>query len=145
MAFAWLALMPQVHAAPVTVGDHSFEGNGLAAGGWSNDLGPEGLETGGANSGAGSEEWISGCSADGTDHLGTNSGHEVWQDLAATDQANTRYTLTIASGQRSGFTEAGNQTTDALADSAGPVFASAFIDASPPHGGKLFRCWRSDF
>ena len=127
MAFAWLALMPQVHAAPVTIGDQSFEGNGLAAGGWSNDLGPEWLETGGPNSGPGVEEWISAIAADGTDHLGTSFDHEVWQDLAATNQANTRQTLPIDSGHRSGFTETGNQTTYALADSTGNVFASALI------------------
>lgn len=137
LAFAWLAMMPQVHAAPVTIGDHSFEGNGLAAGGWSNDLGPEWLETGGPSSGAGFEEWISGFSAEGTEHLGTNSGHDVWQDLAVTYQANTRYTLTIAYGHRSGFTEAGNQTTYALADSTGTVFASTFIDASPLTAGSF--------
>ena len=95
-AIAWLATALVALAAPVAIGDHRFEGNSLSAGGWSNNLGPEWLETAGPNSGSGFEEWINGFSADGTDHLGTAAGHDVWQDLAVTYQANTRYTLELA-------------------------------------------------
>ncbi|MDA7649507.1 hypothetical protein N8580_04145 [Akkermansiaceae bacterium] len=59
----FLLLAPFVHAAPLVIGDHSFEGNDLAAGGWSTAVGPEW-------SGSGFEEFITGFSAEGTDHLG---------------------------------------------------------------------------
>ena len=59
-AIAWLATALVALAAPVAIGDHSFEGNSLSAGGWSNNLGPEWLETAGPNSGSGFEEWIPG-------------------------------------------------------------------------------------
>ena len=124
-------------AAPVTIGDPSFEGNGLASGGWSNDLSPEWQETGGPSNGAGFEEYIENFAAEGTDHLGMGSGHAVWQDLGQTYQANTVYTLTISAGRRSGQSSPGNQTTYALESPGGTTFASAFFDASTIPGGTF--------
>lgn len=121
-------------AAPVVVGDSSFERNDLTAGGWSNDLSPEWQETGGPSNGAGFEEFINGFAAEGTDHVGLNAGHTIWQDLGVTYEANTIYTLTVATGHRAGQTNAGNQSTYSLATPAGTTFASALLDAStlPP-------------
>ncbi|MDA7862350.1 lamin tail domain-containing protein [Akkermansiaceae bacterium] len=126
----FLLLAPFVHAAPLVIGDHSFEGNDLAAGGWSTAVGPEW-------SGSGFEEFITGFSAEGTDHLGMESGAQVTQDLAATYQANTRYTLTISMGNRPGFTNAGNQTTCRLADNTGTIYVSGAADASPIGAGSF--------
>jgi hypothetical protein len=125
--FLGLALL---RAAPVPVGDYSFETNNLAAGQWSYDLGPEWQEAGGPGSGEGFEECITGFVADGTDHLGMQFGHAVWQDLGTAYQANTRYTLTVAVGNRNGSTSSGNQSQYLLADALGNVFATGILDAS---------------
>jgi hypothetical protein len=117
-------------SAPITVGDSSFEGNTLDSGGWSNDLSPEWNETGGPNNGSGFEEYINGFSAQGTDHLGLNSGHSVWQDLGEAYQADTVYTLTIAAGNRAGQTTAGNQSGYSLRSSAGATYASGTQNGS---------------
>ncbi|MDB4302601.1 lamin tail domain-containing protein [bacterium] len=117
-------------AAPITVGDPSFEGNTLASGGWSNDLSPEWSETGGRNNGNGFEEYVNGFSAQGTDHLGLNTGHSVWNDLGETYQADTIYTLTVAAGNRAGQTSAGNLSEYSLRSSTGTIYASANQDAS---------------
>lgn len=120
----------QLTAAPVPVGDFSFETNSLAAGQWTYDLEPEWKEAGGPNNGAAFEEYITGFTAEGTDHLGMVSDHDVWQDLVATYQANTRYTLTVAVGNRNGSTITGNQSQYLLADSAGAIYATGIFDAS---------------
>jgi hypothetical protein len=117
-----LSLSPHGIAAPLAIGDASFEGNSINAGGYTHNLSPEWQETNGPNNGNGFEEYITGFSSTGTDHLGMELGHDVWQDLAVTYQANTRYTLTVAVGNRSaGQTMAGNLSTYSLADSTGVV------------------------
>ena len=121
--------------APVSIADHSFESNpsgDLSGGGtsWSNNLSPEWEETGGPSNGSGFEEYIAGFSAEGTDHLGMNAGHEVWQDLGETYQANTIYTLTVAVGHRAGQTGGGNQSTYSLRASDGTSYATESYDAS---------------
>jgi len=136
-ALAAIALAAGLRADPVTLGDPSFEGNVLNAGQWTNDLGPEWQETNGPNNGNGFEEFISGFSSDGTDHLGMNPGHDVWQDLGVIYQADTRYTLTVAVGNRSGTTQSGNLSTYALADTNGTVFGSAAFDASRIRAGTF--------
>ena len=129
-AAAILASAPLAHSTAVTVGDYSFEGNSLTPGQWTNDLSPEWQETGGPNNGNGFEEYITGFVADGTDHLGMNLGHDVWQDPGVTYQANTRYTLTVAVGNRAGSTSSGNQSQYVLADSTGTVYATGAYDAA---------------
>jgi hypothetical protein len=123
-------LLCPMAAAPVSVADFSFEGNALGASQWNNNLDPEWKETGGPNNGAGFEEYVTGFAADGTDHLGMEAGHDVWQDLAATYQPNTRYTLTVAAGNRNGNTQAGNQTQYLLADTTGALYATGIFNAS---------------
>ncbi|GAA5125099.1 hypothetical protein GCM10023212_26140 [Luteolibacter yonseiensis] len=111
-------------AAPVSIGDFSFEGNTLTSGGYSSAIGPEWTGTGGPNNGSSFEEYINGFSSDGTDHLGMVQDYDVWQDLGVTYQVNTRYTLTVGVGNRSGLTSPGNQTQYLLADSTGVVRAT---------------------
>lgn len=128
-------------AAPIAVGDHSFEtndgGTDLAVGGWSNDLSPEWSEAGGPSNASGFEEYITGFAGDGTDHLGANTGHSVWQDLADTYQADTTYTLTISAGHRNGQTSVGNETTYSLRASDGTTYATASYDASALPAGSF--------
>lgn len=117
-------------AVPVSVGDPSFETNSITSGQWTNNLEPEWKETGGPNNGSGFEEWATNITAaDGTDHLGMMLGHDVWQDLAVTYQANTRYTLTVAVGNRPGTTSAGNDSRYLLADSTGVIYATGSFNA----------------
>lgn len=117
-------------AAPLGIGDASFEVNSINAGGYTHNLSPEWQETNGPNNGNGFEEYITGFSSAGTDHLGMQLGHDVWQDLAVTYQANTRYTLTVAVGNRSaGQTFAGNLSTYSLSDSTGVIRAVGSWDA----------------
>lgn len=124
-------------AAPVSIGDASFEGNNLDPGAWSTDLSPEWQETGGPSNGSGFEEYIAGFVAEGTDHVGMTSGHAIWQDLGETYQANTVYTLTISTGNRAGQTSGGNQTIYSLANPGGTTYASASFDASTIPAGTF--------
>lgn len=130
-----LLLISPVIAAPLTIGDHSFENNALAAGGWSNDISPEWSEAGAT--GNSFEEYINGFAGDGTDHLGMNQGHEVWQDLGESYQANTIYTLTISHGHRTGSTNGANQSTFSLRASDGTNYATAFENSSLIGGGSF--------
>ena len=129
---AWIAiaLLCRLAASPVAIGDPSFEGNSITAGQWTNDVGPEWTGTGGSSSGNAFEEYVTGFAADGTDHLGMNLGHDVWQDLAVTYQSNTRYTLTVAVGNRSGSTQPGNQSQYLLADSEGTIYGTGIFNAT---------------
>ncbi|MCK4563664.1 MAG: lamin tail domain-containing protein, partial [Verrucomicrobia bacterium] len=121
-------------AAPVLIGDPSFESNNLAAGQWTTDLAPE-WQT--QTTGSAFEEYIAGFSAEGTDHLGMIAGAAVWQDLPATYQPNTRYTLTAAIGNRSGQTNPGNLSTYSLEDSTGTSYTSGSEDASVVAAGMF--------
>jgi hypothetical protein len=116
-------------AAPVVIGDFSFEGNSLTSGGYSNSVGPEWTGTGGQNNGNAFEEYINAFASDGTDHLGMVLDYDVWQDLGVTYQANTRYTLTVGIGNRPGLTSQGNQSQYLLADSTGAVRATGSYNA----------------
>ncbi len=135
--FACLAALisPLSFAAPVTIKDFSFEESSLGPGAYSNFIGPEWKEAGGDNNGNSFKEYIVGFTADGTNHLGMKQNYEVWQDLNATYQPNTRYTLTVAVGNRPGSTNPGNQSTGnqstyALADLSGSVWGIESYDAS---------------
>ena len=119
VAFIAIALLSPLSSAPVSVGDFSFEGNSLAVNGYAYNIGPEWTGTSGSINGNAFEEYIPGFSSDGTDHLGMELGYDVWQDLAVTYQANTRYTLTVGAGNRSGATQPGNDSQYILADSTG--------------------------
>lgn len=78
-------------------------------------------------------EHITGFSADGVNHLGVNAmppGYGVFQDTGVAWAPNTRYTLTVAVGNRNqSFTLPGNQSTIQLAWSGGSLIEAAF-DAS---------------
>ncbi|MGB0327066.1 MAG: lamin tail domain-containing protein [Akkermansiaceae bacterium] len=138
LPFLFLLFVPCLSvAAPVLIGDASFEGNNLDPGSWSTDLSPEWQETGGPSNGAGFEEYIAGFAADGNDHIGMNSGHAIWQDLGETYQANTIYTLTISAGNRAGQTNGGNQTNYVLTAPSGTIFASSSFDASTIPAGTF--------
>ena len=130
VAFAAVALANCLYAAPVSVGDPSFEGNSLNAGGYWYDLSPEWTGTNGSSNGSAFEEYITGFSAAGTDHLGMELNYDVWQDLGVSYQANTRYTLTVAAGHRGGLTQPGNITQYVLADSTGAIHATGQFNAS---------------
>jgi hypothetical protein len=130
VAFAAIALANCLSAAPISIGDPSFEGNSLNPGGFWNNLSPEWTGTNGSNAGNAFEEYITGFSSAGTDHLGMELNYDVWQDLGVTYQANTRYTLTVGAGHRSGLTQPGNLTQYALADSTGAIYATGLFNAS---------------
>ena len=116
-------------ANPVAIQDASFDVRSLSAGGWSTTITPW-QETGGTGNGNGFVERISGFAFDGLNHLGMETGHNVWQDLGVTYQANMRYTLTVAVGNRSGRTNSANQSRYLLADSTGSIFATGSFNAS---------------
>lgn len=127
---ATLGLPSLVLSAPLEVGDPSFEDNFLNPGEWTYYLGPEWEESDGLGSSRGFEEFIVGFAAEGTDHLGMESGHEVWQDLDAVYEPNTRYTLQVAVGNRNGNTTSANQSGYFLADVTGEVHATGIFNAS---------------
>jgi hypothetical protein len=140
-------LLSLLSAAPVTVKDFSFEGNSLTAGGFTNTIGPEWVSSvGGSRPDLTFEEYTSGFVANGTDHLGMSSGNTyyVYQDLGITYQANTRYTLTVAAGNRNAtYTLAGTRSNYFLCDTTNTKYVSGsfapytgaavgtFVDAPP--------------
>ena len=63
--------------------------------------------------------------------------YDVWQEPGLVYQAASVYTLTVATGNRTGTTASGNQSTYALADNTGAVFATAFKDASTQPGNSF--------
>lgn len=106
---------PLLHAASITVADHSFEdGSAPNDGDWSDDLSPDWSERDGENNPNAFEEQIAGFSADGTNHVGVNSGYYIWQDTGVALAPNTQYTLNIAAGNRAGQTDPTNLTTYAI-------------------------------
>lgn len=117
-------------ANPVVIQDASFDNRSLNPGSFNTTLTPW-QETNGPGNGAGFIERSNAFAADGLNHLGMNLNHNVWQDLGVTYQANTRYTLTVSAGNRSGtHTHAGNQTQYVLADSTGGIHATGTFNAS---------------
>lgn len=121
------------HAASITVNDHSFEtnaGGDLAPGGWSDDLSPDWEERDGPVSNVSFEEHIAGFAADGTDHVGVNTGVYLWQDTGVALAPNTRYTLTIAAGNRGGQSGAGNATTFGLLAGASTLGVANYADTA---------------
>ncbi|MCW1923586.1 CotH kinase family protein [Luteolibacter arcticus] len=125
-----IALLCPLVAAPVSIGDPSFEGNANVSGAWTHNLGPEWTGTGGVSSGNAFEEYVAGFAAAGNDHLGMELNYDVWQNLAVTYQSNTRYTLTVAAGHRGGTTQPGNQSQYLLADSTGAIYSTGIFNAS---------------
>lgn len=123
----FLACSAVSFAAPVSIGDQSFEDAGLAAGGWSNTL--SGGWTNPGSAGQSFVEYISGFSADGTHHLGIQDGGLVYQDVGSF-QPNTVYTLTLNIGNRNNdWAEATNASTWEIQDTLGLVYATASLDA----------------
>src|SRR5690606_13248085 len=133
-----------VRAVPILIYDPSFELNWLAPNGYTNGIGPEWNGDGGDFSEEAYEEWIPGFAADGNDHLGiAGDGYSVSQDLSVLYQADTRYTLTVAIGNRHGYTRFGNRSTYFLstydqsaeqsrsADASIIAAAGTFADAPP--------------
>lgn len=127
-------------AAPITIANYSFEVQTpeLTAGQYTNNKEPSWKETNGPNNTLGYFEWLGLAGQDGTDTLGMDLGHNVWQDLSVTFQPNTIYTLTVAAGNRASFTVAGNSTQYALADTAGAFCVLGATDASTLTGVGSF-------
>ena len=129
----WLALLSILTcpAAPVVIPNFDFETQTpeLTAGQFTTTLTPW-LETGGPGAPAGFFEYLPGFSAEGTDHLGMEAGHDVWQDLAVNYAANTVYSLTVSAGHRSGQTLAGNASTYLLGTGSGPLYANGVFNAA---------------
>lgn len=132
-ACTWLCMLA-VHATPVTINNASFENQLVSidppAQVWTNNLEPDWKETGGPSSDQGFMERLGMTGEDGTDTLGMALGHDVWQDLAATVQPDTLYTMNVKVGNRTGATDAGNQSVFGLATTAGAFFASSTVNAS---------------
>ena len=127
------ALLSQ--GAAITVADHSFESNpagDLSANPttWSDDLTPDWEERGGAGNGDAFAEFIAGFSADGSQHVGINVGGYIWQDTGVALQPNTTYTLTVATGNRAGQSNAGNITTYSILAGATNLGAANYATAA---------------
>ena len=118
LAIGLLVFTGLVHpasAAPVTVPNFSMETPVLAAGGWTNTL-TNWTGTGGNPSAQAFQEYITGFSAQGTQHVGMELNYDVWQDLTGvTYEAASEYTLTVAVGNRAGTSQAGNDSQYAFA------------------------------
>jgi hypothetical protein len=136
-------LLSRLPAAPVGVPNFSFElpNNPTTGTTWSYNL-TSWIGSGGNNNTNGFVEYIAGFRADAgqnigggviqnDQHLGMELGYDIFQSVAGvTFQANTLYTLTVAVGNRSGVTAAGNQSVYGLADASGLLAVSGVRDAS---------------
>ncbi|MDB6069806.1 MAG: hypothetical protein JWL81_977 [Verrucomicrobiales bacterium] len=124
-----LAVTP-ASATPVPIANSGFETQTpeLTSGQYTTTL-TSWLETGGPGAAAGFFEYIPGFSAAGTDHLGMEAGHEVWQDLGVNYSANSIYTLTVSTGNRAGQSSAGNASTYLLTTSSGSIYGRNSTDA----------------
>jgi len=116
-------------ANPVAIQDASFDERVLSSGSVSTTITPW-QETGGPGNPNGFIDRYGRFFADLPNHLGMNLNHNVWQDLGGAYQASTRYTLTVAVGNRTGQTLAGNDSRYLLAASDGTVFATGTFNAS---------------
>lgn len=136
---ALAVLAAPVWADPVEISNHSFEEPDLTAGGdtWSDANLDWGDDDGASNDQF--TEFIPDFSADGEQHTGVNNSDTdengvidpIMQDLAATYDPNTIYTLTVGVGNRDGFTSEGNESLLQLADaSTGNILAEETVDAS---------------
>ena len=114
---------------PLHIEDPAFNDTTLNSGSWSHNIHPW-QETDGPGNTNGFLEHISGFAALPPNHLGMALNHDVWQDLGATYQPNTRYTLTVATGNRSGWTSSSNESQYHLGDSNGSIHASGSANAS---------------
>jgi Lamin Tail Domain/CotH kinase protein len=117
-------------AAPVAVGDPSFEARALPVNDFSNNIAPAWIGTGGANSPNAFFEYVPGFASAETSHIGMETGYDVWQDLGVTYEANTRYKLVVGVGNRNAtYTVPGNQSEYLLADSTGTIRATGVSNA----------------
>lgn len=117
-------------ANPVAIQDASFDSRSLNPGAFSTTLTPW-QETNGPGNGGGFVERINAFAGSGLNHLGMNLNHNVWQDLGVTYQPHTRYTLTVAVGNRNTtLTQSGNQSQYLLAASDGAIHATGTFNAS---------------
>ncbi len=154
-AVAAAGLSTSLFAAPVTVGNFSFEvpDKGTTGTTWQNAIGPEWTGTSGNNNASAFIEY-SGVIASGNggvnvvgnrQYLGMNLNYDVWQDLpnvttpGSTFQASTTYTLTVGVGNRTGgSTNVGNKSVYSLVDAAsGLVLDSGYRNAgaaTPAYG-----------
>ncbi|MGK0190306.1 MAG: hypothetical protein ACI9R3_006129, partial [Verrucomicrobiales bacterium] len=124
-------------AAPVVVGNASFEAPDLSGGGatWTNEIGPEWALGGADVPGNSFIELIPGLSSDGAQHIGLEANNFLFQDTGVAVEPNTTYTLRVGIGNR----DAGNSPAGALAiigltnvvpDAADANAALAFLAAS---------------
>lgn len=135
LVFAVVVIMAGAGVADtITVLNPSFESPALDPGGWGYQIddwsGPDP---------AAQEaflEHIVGFVADGTNHLGLQTGIEVWQDLTVPALPNTTYTLNVAVGNRdNGWNPAGSEAryglyTGGSAQGGGTLLGDDFFDAS---------------
>ena len=141
LALAALAVLVAPSLAdPVAISNHSFETPDLTAGGntWSDINLDWGDDAGASNDQF--TEFIPDFASDGEQHVGVNNSDAdmsgaidpLMQDLAATYNALTTYTLTVGVGNRNDdFTPDGNETLIQLADaSTGNILAESIVDAS---------------
>ncbi len=101
----WLAVLTAVGvgssalAAPIEVKNSSFETPDVTGGPtWTNDLGGDWINPNDA--GGSFIEFIDGFVDEGAQHVGTQNGTYVYQNLGVPAQPNTTYTLIVAVGNR---------------------------------------------
>jgi hypothetical protein len=130
-------------AASITLQNPGFEAPNLTEGGptWSNDLATGGgwlNQDNSESSGNSFIEAIGGFSAEGAQHIGMESAWGVGQDTGIVFQANTRYTLTVAVGNRNtNFSPVGNISQYGLVDGIGGIHSSDSVDASTLPGSTF--------
>ena len=122
-------------AASVTIQNPSFEVTDLTAAGgntWTNDLAPGGgwiNQDNTTSNGSSFIEVIGGFSSEGAQHIGIAPAWGIGQDTGILFSANTRYTLSIAAGNRTNQSAAGNLSQYGFADGIGGINGSATFDA----------------
>lgn len=115
--------------APLPVDNASFENPALAAGQWTHTL-QEGWFLNSSNTQGAIIEHIAGFAHHGQNHLGLVSGELAYQDTATVFQPNTVYTLRVAVGHRSNFTDSANASLYKITALLPDAFVENIVNAS---------------
>jgi len=158
-ALAGLALATSAQAASIAVGEDSFEG-AKALGGWTDVVAPPSpgpgpgestasvpspwVVSGGQGTGWTDTSQYSGGIPDGDIYAYMNAAGNISQTLAATLQADTTYTLTVATGWRADLPGFGFPTYPGYGIElwAGGVMLASDYDTDAGNSGPALDSWK---
>ncbi len=140
-------------AVSVAITNPGFETDAQGAGGWSDNV-PTGWNDPNGNSNDNFMENITGFASEGVMHLGmerpgavtAGTRNYVYQDLATAWAPNTKYTLTVGVGNRSGFGQGATVLAfGSTSDAAGVFTASTTVAENSNPNPNTFQDFTLEF